>query len=90
MEGPMGLRLVLSVVMTVVSLATSAAAAEPASAPPSAAQKRAIREACLADLKIVCAGVRRGEGRIAACAKANFERLSPPCQSALKAAQPGG
>ncbi len=79
-------RFAVSILLAILSLATTAAAAQQ----PTDALRKAVRDACMADLKTVCAGVTPGEGRIAACAKANFAKLSPPCQQALIAAKKGG
>lgn len=82
----MKLRIAVSVLATVLSIATTAAAA----AEPTPEQRQAVRAACQADLMKVCAGIQPGGGRIAACAKAKFDQLSPPCQQALMAMKQGG
>lgn len=79
-------RLAISIVLAILSLSTTAAAAQQ----PTPEQRKMVRDACMSDLKTVCAGVKPGEGRVAACAKANFAKLSPPCQQALLAAKKGG
>lgn len=79
-------RFAISILLAILSFATTAAAAQQ----PTAAQRNAVRDACMADLKTVCAGIQPGEGRVAACAKANFAKLSPPCQQALIAVKKGG
>jgi Cysteine rich repeat len=47
------------------------------------AQKGALKRACGADIKQYCAGVKRGGGRVTACAKEHFGDFSGPCRSAL-------
>ena len=79
-------RLLISSVLALSSLSAVEAAAQQLTA----AQRQALRNACEADLKQVCAGVQPGGGRIAACAKANFAKLSPPCQQAMLALKQGG
>ena len=46
---------------------------------------RAIRQACSSDIRTLCAGVGRGQGRIAQCMKAHASAVSPGCTAALKA-----
>jgi Cysteine rich repeat len=50
------------------------------------AQQRDAMKACVADVKALCAGVERGEGRIAKCLKENESKLSAECKEKLKAA----
>jgi hypothetical protein len=47
------------------------------------AQLGEARHACAADIKQLCAEVKRGEGRLKACIKEHFGQLSVPCQTAL-------
>jgi len=47
------------------------------------AQKGMLRQACGADIKQFCAGVKPGGGRIAACAKEHVADFSEPCKKAL-------
>jgi hypothetical protein len=42
-----------------------------------------LREACKADVASLCPGIQPGGGRIRACLKANREKLSPGCKSAI-------
>jgi len=42
--------------------------------------------ACKQDAQTFCQGVKQGEGRIAACLKANREKVSDGCKTAIKAA----
>jgi hypothetical protein len=49
----------------------------------------AVRQACAPDYHALCAGVRPGGGRIAACFEQNATRLSEQCRSALLAARAG-
>jgi hypothetical protein len=44
---------------------------------------RAGDEACRADVERLCAGIRQGGGRIAACLKANQAQVSPECKAEL-------
>jgi acetyl esterase/lipase len=46
-----------------------------------------IREACADDFKTFCSGVQPGGGRIIACLRQNFDKLSPGCRQALTAAR---
>lgn len=46
------------------------------------------RQACRADYQAVCSGVSPGGGRVLACLKANYSKLSPDCQSALAKQMP--
>lgn len=41
-------------------------------------------QACQADLTTFCAGVEKGQGRLAKCMAENATKLSPPCQAAVK------
>ena len=47
------------------------------------AQQGAARQACGADIKQMCAEVERGDGRLKACVKEHFGRLTASCQTAL-------
>lgn len=42
---------------------------------------------CKQDVQSLCPGVKPGEGRIAACLKANREKVSGSCKAAIKARQ---
>ena len=53
------------------------------------AQDRPARGACAADIKTHCAGVERGQGRIAACVKEHLKDLSEPCQARVAALAAG-
>ncbi|HEY6106812.1 MAG TPA: cysteine rich repeat-containing protein [Anaeromyxobacteraceae bacterium] len=44
---------------------------------------KGLRDACAADAKQLCAGIKQGQGRIYACLVSNRDRVSPPCQQAL-------
>lgn len=48
--------------------------------------RMAVREACKSDVATLCAGIQPGEGRIKACLRANKEKLSDGCRSAITAA----
>jgi hypothetical protein len=49
------------------------------------ANLRAIRQACGNDIQTLCAGVGRGQGRIAQCIMAHADAVSPGCANALEA-----
>lgn len=65
----------------IVILALSAACA----AFSASAQRRDAMKACEADLKTHCAGVERGDGRIAQCLRDNQDKLSEGCKKQMKA-----
>lgn len=46
----------------------------------------AVREACKADIASLCSGLQPGGGRIRECLKANRDKLSDGCKSAIAAA----
>ncbi|SON57482.1 hypothetical protein HDIA_3941 [Hartmannibacter diazotrophicus] len=46
-------------------------------------QMMAVRNACEADIRRVCAGVQPGGGRILQCVQANAEQISLPCKETL-------
>lgn len=46
----------------------------------------AVREACKADVASLCSGLQPGGGRIRECLKANRDKLSDGCKSAIAAA----
>ena len=48
------------------------------------ARAQGIRQACQADRQTLCGSVEKGGGRIAACMKANADKLSPGCRMALQ------
>jgi len=66
------------IVVAVLTLASGASA-----------QDRPARGACAADIKTHCAGVERGQGRIAACVKEHIKDLSAPCQARVAALAAG-
>ena len=43
-----------------------------------------VREACAADVRAVCAGVKPGSGRIVACMRQHTDQLSQVCLQALQ------
>ncbi|HRD84427.1 MAG TPA: cysteine rich repeat-containing protein [Rubrivivax sp.] len=43
-----------------------------------------LAEACAADLKTLCPGVKPGEGRLKSCMRDNREKLSEACREAMK------
>lgn len=45
------------------------------------------RDACRADVKRLCDGVKPGEGRIKECFKARRDEISADCRAALKGAR---
>ena len=47
---------------------------------------RAVRKACTADVKKICAGIKPGRGRIEACLKDHFADVSDPCKEAISQA----
>jgi Cysteine rich repeat len=47
------------------------------------AQQGPARQACGDDISRVCAGIQPGEGRITACVREHFIKLSAPCRNAL-------
>lgn len=47
----------------------------------------AVKAACEADVKSLCAGVQPGDGRLIACMRQNHEKLSEGCKSAIAAAK---
>ncbi len=70
--------------------AVNGGAAAGASAPPAQRQSQpqgggagGLREACGADYRSYCRGIRPGGGRAMACLKENAASLSPNCQQAL-------
>jgi len=58
-------------------------------APGASAQEKTPAGACAADIKAKCAGVERGQGRIAACVKEHLNDLSPACQAKIAALAAG-
>jgi len=53
----------------------------------SRAQQQALRSACEADMRAVCAGVQPGGGRLLQCIQANPEKISQGCKSAIASLQ---
>ncbi|MCP5499239.1 MAG: hypothetical protein H7A25_05015 [Leptospiraceae bacterium] len=43
-----------------------------------------IRKACSPDVRKLCKGVQKGEGKIIACLKENKDKLSPACKKYVK------
>jgi hypothetical protein len=50
------------------------------------AQQRDAMKACAADVKTLCAGIERGNGRIAKCLKENESKVSAACKEKLQSA----
>lgn len=65
----------------VVVLAVSASAAFAQSL--TRTQQQALRSACGADIRAVCAGIQPGGGRLLQCIQANPDRISQGCKDAL-------
>ncbi|MGA0563813.1 cysteine rich repeat-containing protein [Ancylobacter sp. VNQ12] len=65
----------------VVVLAVSASAAFAQSL--TRAQQQALRSACGADIRAVCAGIQPGGGRLLQCIQANPDRISQGCKDVL-------
>lgn len=65
-------------------LAGAALGARAADAP---AAEGALAQACKGDVEALCAGVKPGEGRIAACLRQNRSKLSDGCKAAIKDAR---
>jgi predicted lysophospholipase L1 biosynthesis ABC-type transport system permease subunit len=63
-----------------------------ASVSPAIAQgmRQELKQACINDVRVVCAGVFPGGGRIKKCMAEKFDQLSDGCKSALKQAQAAG
>ena len=74
------LRLAIAVVLAATIAATAASRAN------AQEQRGAFREACGADVKTLCSGVPRGEGR-RQCMIDHFDQLSDGCKSAIKQMQ---
>lgn len=71
---------------------TKPAAAAPTAQPPAAMpapkidspqEARLIRRFCFTDFKVLCAGVKLGQGRALQCLAANAPSLSPGCRQAM-------
>lgn len=71
------------------SLLALAATAGAFAQPPTAAQQSAIKSACRADYRAVCASVQPGGPEALQCLQRNAQHVSPACQSALAAAGGG-
>lgn len=63
--------------------AAPAPAAMPAPRPSGPMEARIIREFCFTDFKVLCKGVRLGQGRALQCLAANAPALSPGCRAAM-------
>jgi len=70
-------------VATALSLSILAVPAFAADAP---SPRGAARAACKADIASLCSGLQPGGGRIKGCLKANRDKLSDGCKSAIAAA----
>jgi hypothetical protein len=49
------------------------------------AQQREAMKACEADVKTLCAGVERGDRRIAKCLRDNQDKVSAECKTQMQA-----
>ncbi|WP_246669051.1 cysteine rich repeat-containing protein [Ancylobacter sp. TS-1] len=50
-------------------------------------QQQALRTACEADIRSVCAGIQPGGGRLLQCIRANPDKISQGCKDALASAK---
>ena len=67
--------------------AATAAVMAVALLPMSSAGAQSAQQACAGDIQKFCAGVQQGEGRVARCLRENQQKLSPPCQNGMRAAE---
>lgn len=75
-----GLKVLLAFFLIILALGSGTAiAANP--------NRQAARQACKDDCRTFCKGAQPGGGRLIDCLKQNFDKLSPGCQQALKAAK---
>jgi len=63
------------------------AAAQTALAQPVNSARSAVRAACAADIRALCAGVAPGGGRIVQCMQQKHDQLSDGCKTALETAR---
>ena len=73
----------LAVIVGNLGTMPAAAEAQGQASGPSQEIRQAVLSACSGDLRRLCAGIRPGEGRIAACFRDNAARLSDSCRAAL-------
>lgn len=55
-----------------------------------AAKAKALSIACQGDVKSHCAGIQPGDGKLMQCLRTNVAKLSPTCNTAVKARFPNG
>src|SRR5580698_3044422 len=75
---------IAAAVFTACMAASAWADPPPPPPPPAPPPSPAVGEACRHDIQTLCAGIAAGEGRIAACLKANRQALSPGCKEAIR------
>ncbi|MDA7948728.1 MAG: hypothetical protein MPJ78_14790 [Hyphomicrobiaceae bacterium] len=75
-----------AVALTTLSISSFSALAQER---PTAAQKQALRSSCPADFRANCAGVPTGGMAALVCLEQHVDKLSPACQSAVKAVSGG-
>lgn len=51
------------------------------------AQQGDVMKACNADMKSLCSGIEKGQGRIAQCLRQNEDKLSEGCKSRIREMQ---
>lgn len=73
----------LTFAMTLLALLVS----QPGGAQPDPALSQAVRAACTADIRSLCAGVLPGGGRVVRCMRDKRDSLSEGCRDALAAAR---
>jgi hypothetical protein len=74
--------LALAFVLTTGAVASAQAQSTSTGAAP--ATREAVRKACAADIKTYCGDLQPGD-QMRQCVRDNFAKLSPGCQTALKA-----
>jgi hypothetical protein len=74
----------LGLVTALTAAAITPAAAQAAMGDP---VRKQVREACEADFKALCEGIRPGGGRVLQCLEEHREQVSPACISALEQAK---
>jgi hypothetical protein len=70
-------------VAALASIGIAFAADPPPNPPPGKGDRRALAEACRADVERFCASVEKGGGRKMMCLRDHASQLSPACRTGL-------
>jgi hypothetical protein len=73
----------VAILSAVLSATSTQTFAQTQLSPQMREKAQAIGQVCMADIRMTCANMQPGGGRILACLQSNTDKLSQPCKDAL-------